>query len=518
MAESAGMYRVSPKITPLVWKGMTKDNHLRHFNELFSSDAQSASIHIDRLFSCMHGHPSYETILNDAGIVEFEDDKDIKWKVLSATDRNIPLVEARDEDGVVVTADHGHNVGSNVSSFELVFAEDWFAKGDWIVGNLNEVYQFRILDEARQEGTNWVYRVELGAANTQGVPPERLLRGEKFSVEADYVERERSRKVGDVRFAAPLSMRNDWTTIRLHTTVSGKQVLDKIAIELPVLVRSKTTGKCEEKRISRWMDYVDFEFERQFADAKNKALVYGRSNRNENGEYLNIGESGEVIKIGAGLMEQREFGHTEFYNDTSTILKQIENGLERICANGNLPMSDQVFEVHTGRYGARAFSKAVSQEISGWHPFQFNADQLGVVKRSNSKIHDNSLLAGYQFTEYIAANNLHIKLVVDPIYDDPVRNKIPHPEGGLAMSYRFDIWDMGTSNERNVVKCRIAGEFGNPARGYQAGMRNPFTKSNSNNYMSWDADEAAIHKMETFGVIVYDPTRTYSLIPSLLVG
>jgi hypothetical protein len=238
----------------------------------------------------MHGHPSYETVLNDAGIVEFEDDKDIKWKVLSATDRNIPLVEARDEDGVVVTSDLGHNVGSNVSTFELVFAEDWFAKGDWIVGNLNEVYQFRILDDARQEGTNWVYRVELGAANTQGVPPERLLRGEKFSVEADYVERERSRKVGDVRFAAPLSMRNDWTTIRLHTTVSGKQVLDKIAIELPVLVRSKTTGKCEEKRISRWMDYVDFEFERQFADAKTRlsSMAVATATRTAVPEYRRV--------------------------------------------------------------------------------------------------------------------------------------------------------------------------------------------------------------------------------------
>lgn len=515
---SYGQYRISSRVTPLVWRGMTKDNHLRHYNELFSANAQNASNHLVRLFSCMHGHPSFETILNDSGLQEFEDDSDIKWRVLSATDRNIPLVEARDEDGVVVTSDRVANVGANVSPFELVFAEDWFADGDWIVGNLNEVYQFRILGEGRQEGTNWVYRVELGGGNTQGVPPERLLRGERFSVEADYVERERSRKVGDVRFAAPLAMRNDWTTIRLHTTVSGKQVLDKIAIELPVVTRSKTTGKCEERRISRWMDYVDFEFEREFAEMKNRALVWGRSNRNENGEYLNVGKSGEVIKVGAGLMEQRDFGHTEFYNDTSTILKQIENGLEAICANGNIPMQDQVFDIHTGRFGAKAFSKAVMQEVSGWHPFQFNGDQLGVVSKTSSPIHANALKAGYQFTEYIAANNIHVRLVVDPIYDDPVRNKIRHPEGGLAMSYRFDIFDMGNSSEKNVVKCRIKGEFGNPARGYQSGMRNPFTRSNSNDHMSWDVDEAAIHKMETFGVIVYDPTRTYSLIPAILVG
>ena len=513
-----GQYRVSPRITPMAWKGMTKDNHLHHFNELFASNAQNSSNHLVRLFSCMHGFPSMETILNDAGVVEFENDDDIKWKVIGASDRNIPLVEARDEDGVVVTADHGKNVGVGVQPFELVFAEDWFADGDWIVGNLNEIYQFRILGEGRQEGTNYVYRVELGGANTKGVPPERLLRGERFSVEADYVERERSRKVGDVRFAAPLAMRHDWPTVRLHTTASGKQVMDKLAIELPVMTRNKATGKVEEKRISRWMAYVDYEIERQFAEMKNRALVWGRSNRNANGEYLNVGKSGEVIKVGAGLMEQREFGYTEFYNDTSAILKLIENALEAICSNGNVPFSDQVFEVHTGRQGAKVFSKAVMQEVSGWHPFQFNGDQLGVVSKTSSPLHSNALKAGYQFTEYISSNNLHIKLVVDPIYDDPVRNKITHPEGGLAMSYRFDIFDMGNSNERNVVKCRIKGDAGNPARGYQAGMRNPFTKANSNNYMSWDVDEAAYHKMETFGVVVYDPTRTYSLIPSLLVG
>ena len=513
-----GEFRVSNRLTPMQWRGMTKDNHLRHYNELFSSNAQNASNKIVRLFSCMHGHPNMETILNDAGVVEFENDDDIKWKVIGASDRNIPLVEARDEDGVVVTAAHDHYIGANVAPFELVFAEDWFADGDWIVGDLNEVYPFRVIGEPRQEGTNYVYRVELGGAVTQGVPPERLLRGERFSIEADFVEKERSRKVGDVRFTSPLAMRNDWTTIRKQATVSGKQVLDKIAVELPVVCRNKSTGKCEERRITRWMDYVDFEFERQFAEDKNRAVVWGRSNRNENGEYLNIGKSGEVIRVGAGLMEQREFGHTEFYNDTSTVLKCIENALETICANGNLPLADQVFEVHTGRYGASAFSKAVMNMVSGWHPFQFNGDQLGVVSKTSSPIHKNALKAGYQFTEYIAPNNLHIKLVVDPMYDDPVRNKIRHPEGGLAMSYRFDIFDMGNSGERNIVKCKIAGEFGNPSRGYQAGPRNPFTRSNSNNYMSWDADEARIHKMETFGVVVYDPTRTYSLIPSILVA
>ena len=47
------------------------------------------------------------------------------------------------------------------------------------------------------EGSNAVYKVELGGGNTQGVPAVRLLSGERFSVEAAFVEDELSRAVGD---------------------------------------------------------------------------------------------------------------------------------------------------------------------------------------------------------------------------------------------------------------------------------------------------------------------------------
>lgn len=69
--------------------------------------------------------------------------------------------------------------------------------GEVIVGNLNQVYPFRILGEPRMEGTNAVYKVELMGGNTTGCPSERLLAGERFSIEFAPVEKEGSRKVGD---------------------------------------------------------------------------------------------------------------------------------------------------------------------------------------------------------------------------------------------------------------------------------------------------------------------------------
>lgn len=78
--------------------------------------------------------------------------------------------------------------------------------GEVIFGNLNQVYPFRVLGEARMEGTNAVYKVELMGGNTTGVPRERLQAGERFSVGFAPVERELSRKVGDRLFYVTLQL------------------------------------------------------------------------------------------------------------------------------------------------------------------------------------------------------------------------------------------------------------------------------------------------------------------------
>lgn len=137
-----------------------------------------------------------ETFLSKFPVKEFDDDSEYYWDVVGSTKRNIPLIEARKSDGSVVE-DNDEMIGAGTEPFYLVFGEDWFADGEVIFGNLNQVYPFRILGDARMEGTNAVYRCELMGGNTTGVPAERLLAGERFSVGFAPVERELSRKVGD---------------------------------------------------------------------------------------------------------------------------------------------------------------------------------------------------------------------------------------------------------------------------------------------------------------------------------
>lgn len=124
---------------------------------------------------------------------EFEDDSEYTWDVISSSRRNIPLVEARDENGNPIEG----AAGEGGAPFYLVFGEDWFADGEVIVGEKNEVYPCRILGDARMEGTNAVYKVELMGGITSGMPAEELQAGKRFSVEYAPVEKELSRKVGD---------------------------------------------------------------------------------------------------------------------------------------------------------------------------------------------------------------------------------------------------------------------------------------------------------------------------------
>lgn len=82
----------------------------------------------------------------------------------------------------------------------------------------------------RNEGTNTVYKVELMGGITAGMPVEELAAGKRFSVEYAPVEREFSRKVGDIRFASPVAMRNEFTTIRIQHKVSGAMLNKKVAL------------------------------------------------------------------------------------------------------------------------------------------------------------------------------------------------------------------------------------------------------------------------------------------------
>jgi hypothetical protein len=469
---------------------------------MFHSAPQKASDYVVELLARNYAK-SLESTLAKFPTKEFETDDEYYWDVIGSSRRNIPLIEARYLDGNKVTESKG-NAGIGGEEFYLVFGEDWFFNQEIIHGNYNEKYPLIIKGKPRYEGTNVVYTVQLANGSTSGVPAERLQLGERFSYSHAVVSRGLSQGVGGVRHAAPTSMRNEWTTIRLKHEVSGDLLDKKLAFGVPAMKDGKLSTE------PYWMHYVDYEFQKTWSEYKNNALAYGVSNRNANGEYMNFDASGEVLRMGDGLFAQMERGNILPYNVFSlAFLEEVLTGFSA----GKLDLSDRKFMITTGEFGALQFNRAAKSALSGWTEFDYAGDALGVVTKTGDNAYT---LKNIQFTKYIAPNGIEVEVRVDPAYDDPVRNKIPHRNGGVAMSYVYDIFDLGTSEKPNIVKCGIKGKP--EYYGFMSGMRNPYNGSYNNPYMSYEDDKASMHRMATLGLCIFDPTRTMRLIPSELRG
>lgn len=483
------------------WKGLSKNNHL---GAIFAKEPQKATTLMVELLAAHRGK-NLESYLSQFPVKTFDTQEHYTWEVIGSSRRNIPILEGRDESGTVQTSG---NIGVGGLPFYLVFPEDWFADGNVIVGELNELYPIRILGDAKVEGTNYVYKCELMGGITTGIPVSETSTGKRFSVEYSPVEEELSRGVGDVRFSAPISMRNEFSTIRIKHKVPGSMLDKKLATGIPVM-----TSDGKKMVFNAWMHYVDYQVEETFSDEKNNIIMYGRSNRNRNGEYMNFGKSGNVIKQGAGLREQMEVSNVLYYNTFN--IKLIEDALYELSAS-KLGFSDRKFILKTGERGAAQFHRAVLNTVSGWAALPMTNDAVGIISKTSSNLHTNALSAGYQFVEFKAPNGVIVKVEVDPMYDDPVRNKIMHPNGGAAESYRYDLLYIGSTDQPNIQLAKVKNL--DEVRGYMWGLRNPFTGTMNNPNMAYDEDSATIHKMSVLGVFILDPTRTMSIIPLILRG
>lgn len=500
MSGKLGRFQMRPFTS---WKGCTKENALQAMGYLSPQQLTNTWI---KLLSSYRG-ANIETFLKTLPVKEMDNDTQYYWNVIGSDKKNVPLKYAINEKGLQVKASDT-NVGINGAPFYLVFAEDYFFKGEVLFGELNEVYQLRIIEEPKESGSNTIYKVTLYGHNaTKGIPANRLLAGERFSAEYAPVGNEFSRGVGGIRFASPTTLSNEWTTVRIKHKVPGNRLTQKLAVGIPVIKDGKSMT------VNKWIFVEDMKLEEQFSDYKNNAIMFGTSTRHDDGTYTDEDFGGSYIKAGSGLREQLEAGNIYYYNNFS--LKFMVEAISALCNDGGIPLNQRTVIVKTGLGGATAFHEAVTRDGSGWTGFVLDNSSVHAVSRVKSDLHQNALSAGFQFTEFLAPNGVHVKISVDPCYDDRVRNKMLMPNSQLpAESYRYDIMEIGTPSEPNVQLVKVKGD--QEVRSIVSGIRNPWDNSFNVSNAATDEDGATIHKMAKFGVVVLDPTRTMSFIPAIL--
>lgn len=484
------------------WAGLTTKNHL---GLMFGQQPQVLTKAMIKILSAS-GVNNLETVLQRYPVKRVETDDDFTWKLIGSDDRNIPLLYAYVSTPATPVDSNDGNVGIDGNIFYLVFNEKYFSDVNVIVGEKNEVYQIQILEDPDRSVDGWVYKCKLMGFNASGIPATELLAGKRFSKEFSPVEDTMSVKGGNIHFTTPIDMRNSFTTLRMEHKVPGNMLNRRMATTI-----EGQDSNGELKSFTGWMQYVEWQFERQWAQEKARALMFSRSNRSADGSYYDIGKSGFYIKQGAGIREQMEVSNTEFYNEFSLeLLESILNDL----VEGKTDVNDREFLIRTGTRGASQFSKAITELGKGW--MNLRGDNPANIMKTTSPLHSNALTAGFQFTEYLAPNGIKVKIEVDSMYDDKVRNKILHPLGGVAESYRYDILYMGSqanSSEANIQRVETSmGEI----RGYLAGMRNPFTGEVNNMHQGTMEDSATYTRYCNLGAAVLDPGKTATLLPTIL--
>lgn len=475
----------------ITWGGLTTKNHLA---TIFQRSPQKASKIITRIHDTNFG-VTMDSYMSSTTLT-LDSDDDYTWELIGTSKKNLPLVEAR-INGVAITPDSV--AGKNFSEFELVFEEDYFYDEQIIVGHKNEAYPMQIQSDPQREGTNFVYRVKLITGDAQlFVPYDELQPNKRFSKEWSLVEQTLSKKGSGVNFTSPFSMRNAFSFLRKEQTFPGN-----------MKNRPFGTMFTDDKgnKFTIWTQYASYQMDMDMADEKAKALVFATANRAADGTYKNYGKSGYMKVQGAGLRQQIECSNTEYYNKFTI---DLINNLLLDVSEGRIKADDRKFVLKTGERGMVQFHKGLEDYV---HLYTPNQDTTRLYSASKPGVEMGKGYGG-QFVEFRGPNGIVVSVEADSLYDDRERNKVYHPLGGVAESYRYDIFDIGTVNEEPNVR-KVVPRDQEYLMGIEPGLRNPLNNSNEKNIMSTAVDGWKEHRACYISGMVKDPSKTASLISNI---
>ena len=481
------------------WGGLTRESHL---GWLGMQEPETISPVMNRLYELNVGSDNIVAFMNSLPVEWLNDDVAYRWFLQGSDERSIPLVKAtRDKEGATVITD-AHQAGLARGTFYMFFSERYFEVTSHIVGERPELYQLRVINEPIQIGNYWRYEVQLFTGDDNlWVPASELAGSTLWSELFGMVEQELSKRGNGVHHTAPYQMENVTSMIRKNYEVPGNMISKGKNKPLAYAFIDQD-GKMQ----TRWIDKLGWDFYIQFERDKARLLAYGKSNKLSDGSYGHMGESNNVIRAGYGMYEQMEYGNILTY---STFSLDMLTDFAMDMSYGKIPEDKREFILSTGEYGAYQFHKDAVTKASGFTYLQTDV---------NIKTMDGRLtLDEGQFLNYVAVNGIKFKLLIDPMKDG-YPNTLYHPNGGLASSYVYDIFDVGTTNgESNISRVSVKDE--EEFFGYIPGLRDPFSPYNKRSdprMMATSKDGYAVYKGFIGGIKITNPKKTARIIPAML--
>jgi hypothetical protein len=462
----------------------------RMLSNMLLTEPHKATTVISYLFGRFDQGNTLDFLTNGIGQTMTIEHREYEWDVMIEHDKAVAIRSAI-VDGSTTIA-NTTCAGLNGGIFQIVLAEKWFGPGAILEFDDKE-YQVRVLGEPYQDGSDWVYTVQMADGQKDSFVPYTLLAAGKQVSRVGSAYEEYSEEADILNYQAPFKLRNQLTTMRLSYDITG----DAYSTVMVLAMRDPKT----KKSTYYWSVYQEWTALRQWYERVDRMSVYSKFNANSNGTVDLKGTNGRPVYIGAGLLQQIAPANKKTY--TTLTLEMLDTFLSDLSYN-ILGMGERKFVALTGEMGMREFDRVLRAKASAYTLVSTN-----FISGSGQ-----NLTLGGQFTTYKGLNGIELTLKHFPLYDNPVYNRKLHPITGKPLeSYRMTFIDFGRrdgeANVRKVVRkdremCMwYTGGSVAPGAGHAKSIST--LRSNAK-------DGYSVHFLSEQGIMVLDPTTSGELI------
>lgn len=462
--------------------GMTESDHL---SQAYLTEPER----MDAVLAYAFGTQN-ETVLSmltgGIGNTRFVSNREYTWDLHGQTER-----------AVVITGPlQAGNVGANGAPFRWKMEEGIFQVSDNLVTDDGTMLR---VSNVTSNGIDYIYTGVLTDPDPKKfLNASQLLNGARMSKDFSTVE-EFSDKGGGTDFVAPMTLKNQLTTLRKHYAVSRSAATDVMVIELFSEDGQSTklwTKLAEWTALAQWYKEID------------RSYIYTVYNKDSQGEVRLQGKNQRPVYHGAGIRQQISPANKLYY--TKLQYDVIDEFLLDLSYNASRWGGDYNFVALTGKMGIREFNRAVIERQK----------ELGItVTNSGTFItgtgSELTLTGHFKSVEFLNGVSLTVK-EFSP-YDDKVRNRTLHPVSGKPIeSYRFTILNFGTVKGKANIR-KVAKKNSENAMWYVAGSTTPFGEvANSMSVMrSNGLDGYEVHMLAEVGIQIQDPTSCGEMIMRL---
>lgn len=462
--------------------GMTESDHL-------SAAYLTEPERMDAVLAYAFGTQN-ETVLSmltgGIGNTRFVSNREYTWDLHGQTER-----------AVVVTGPlQVGSAGLNGMPFRWKMEEGIFNVSDNLVSDDGTMCR---VSAVSFNGIDYIYTAVLTDPDPKkSINADQLLAGARFSKDFSTVE-EFSDKGGGTDFVAPMTLKNQLTTLRKHYAVSRSAATDVMVIELFSEDGKSTrlwTKLAEWTALAQWYKEID------------RSFIYTVYNKDPQGIVRLQGKNQRPVYHGAGIRQQISPANKFYY--AKLTYDAIDEFLLDLSYNASRYGGDYNFIALTGKMGIREFNRAVIQR----------KNELGIsITDSGTFITgtgDNLTLTGH-FKKVEFLNGVSLTVKEFSPYDDKVRNRTLHPVSKKPIeSYRFTILNFGTVKGKANIR-KVAKKSSENAMWHVCGSTTPFgdVATSISTMRSTGLDGYEVHMLAEVGIQLQDPTSCGEMIMRL---